>query len=510
LVKEYSGKTNVQPTAQQRVYQQPVEQPIVNKYNSFAARSFNQPYFEGDTYQEAAPSPNVQQPLPTYQWSNQQRVAPNLAAGDTPVATPRKAAPPKIQRVAITQRLPDLPLITNPITSPYFQAPIESTKVVPQMIKKGKQDSSIIQSIVDTINKSEFLQDVKDTIGNVRDVEDVKNSLIRGLGKTGLYSPNTEEVEPMKVPTQKPIIQPIAKPIMNSSAVQDTTPTTYYQGKGIVDPKTGTNIGRYVNTFSNWKGQEYIPTKSVGEWKKDKTTQYPSSQIAHYLLDTDLTTGYQHEYSKNYIESQKKGESITKGSTLKEQWLPVYEKLPNGNVRMKYKTNKELTKDDKIAAPLRQYKFGDLDWNSDIKSSWNKSSSALKTKSGDETNMIKSGKDMSGYGQFGGGSFVLISKRKNGEIIVRELAGSLQDLKNQAEDLAKMTGQNVNEVVVGYHDVGSWSAKPSSKNKKMGYSNIPKKNKNEFHSYQEDYTGAGLAFPFAYGGLTKSNWEIIK
>jgi hypothetical protein len=510
LVKEYSGKTNVQPTAQQRVYQQPVEQPIVNKYNSFAARSFNQPYFEGDTYQEAAPSPNVQQPLPTYQWSNQQRVAPNLAAGDTPVATPRKAAPPKIQRVAITQRLPDLPLITNPITSPYFQSPIESTKVVPQMIKKGKQDSSIIQSIVDTINKSEFLQDVKETIGNVKDVEDVKNSLIRGLGKTGLYSPDTEEVEVMKVPTQKPIIQPIAKPTMNSSAVQDTTPTAYYQGKGILDPKTGTEMGRYVNTFSNWKGQEYIPTKNVGEWKKDKTTQYPSSQMAHYLLDIDLTTGYQHRYSKNYIESQKKGESITKGSTLKEQWLPVYEKLPNGNVRIKYKTNKELTKDDKIAAPLRQYKFGDLDWNSDIKSSWNKSSSALKTKTDEETRIIKSGKDMSGYGQFGGGSFVLISKRKNGEVVVRELAGSVQDLKNQAEDLAKMTGQNVNEVVVGHHDVGSWSAKPSSKNKKMGYSNIPKKSKNEFHSYQEDYTGAGLAFPFAYGGLTKSNWEIIK
>ena len=505
LVKEYSGKTKTQPAVKQ-----PVQQPITNKYNSFAARSFSQPYFEGDTYQEAAPSPNVQQPLPTYQWSNQQRVSPNLATGDTPVATPRKAAPPKTQRVAITQRLPDLPLITNPINSPYFQAPIESTKVVPQMIKKGKQDSSIIQNIVNTINKSEFLKDVKDTIRNVKDVEDVKNSLIRGLGKTGLYAPDTEEVEPMKVPTQKPIIQPIPKPTMNSSAVQDTTPTTYYQGKGIVDPRTGTNIGRYVNTFSNWKGQEYIPTKNVGEWKKDKTTQYPSSQIAHYLLDVDLTTGYQHRYSKNYIESQKKGESITKGSTLKEQWLPVYEKLPNGNVRMKYKTNKELTKDDKIAAPLRQYKFGDLDWNSDIKSSWNKSSSALTTKTGEETLIIKSGKDMSGYGQFGGGSFVLISKRKNGEVIVRELAGSAQDLKIQAEDLAKMTGQNVNEIVVGYHDVGSWSAKPSSKNKKMGYSNIPKKSKNEFHSYQEDYTGAGLAFPFAYGGLTKSNWEIIK
>jgi hypothetical protein len=34
----------------------------LNKYNSFAARSFSQPYFERDTYQEAAASPNVQQP----------------------------------------------------------------------------------------------------------------------------------------------------------------------------------------------------------------------------------------------------------------------------------------------------------------------------------------------------------------------------------------------------------------------------------------------------------------
>jgi hypothetical protein len=117
---------------------------------------------------------------------------------------------------------------------------------------------------------------------------------------------------------------------------------------------------------------------------------------------------------------------------------------------------------------------------------------------------------MSGYGQFGGGSFVIISKRPNGETLIREIAGSLQDLKNQSEDLAKTTGQNINEIVVGFHDIGSWSAKPSSKNKKMGYSNIPKKDKEEFHSYQKDFTGAGLAFPFAYGGLVKSDWEIIE
>jgi hypothetical protein len=313
LINEYSKQTNTQTPVQQSTYQDPVQPskivklPNANENNSFTARSFNQPYFERDDYQE----------------------------------TPQKPKLSQIKKSAMTQPLPNLPLITNPIDSPYFQAPIESTRVFPQIIKKGKQKPGVIENITDTIKNSEFLQDVKETIQNIKDFDDVKNSLIRGLGKTGLYAPDTQEVEIMKIPTQKPIIEPIAKPTIPSLAVQDTTPTTYYQGKGIIDQRTGTEMGRYVNTFSNWKGQEYIPTKNVEQWKKDKSTIYPSSQMAHYLLDTDLTTGYQHDYSKKMLEKQKKGESITEGSTLKEQWLPVYEKLPNGNVRIKYKTNKE-------------------------------------------------------------------------------------------------------------------------------------------------------------------------
>jgi len=119
---------------------------------------------------------------------------------------------------------------------------------------------------------------------------------------------------------------------------------------------------------------------------------------------------------------------------------------------------------------------------------------------------------MGGYGQFGGGSFVLISKNPNtGEVVINELAGSLQDVTIQAKAISKLTGQDINEIVLGYYDVGSWSAKPQAKDHKLGFKSYPKKNKNQWEVYQGEGTGAGLAFPFKNGGkIKKSNWKIIE
>ena len=386
----------------------------------------------------------------------------------------------------------------NPIKGFQYSSPIESTYVANSMgtYKPEKTEDSLIKKTVNkiknTVNEiknNEDLRDAYDYLTKVRDFEDFTNVINRGLAKKGIVDViETEEVKPMEV------VQPkTALPTNN----KNITPHSYYQGEGVIDSKTGAVMGRYVNIFSNTEGQEYIPTKNVGEWEKNRSTEYNSSQMAHYLLDMDLTTGYQHKNSKKWIEDQKKGVPIVDGSTLKEQWLPVYEKLPNGNVKIHYKTNNELTPKDKIASPLRQYRFGDLDWKSDIKSTWNKSSSAIKTKTGYETNLIKSGKNMGGYGQFGGGSFVLISKNPNtGEVVINELAGSLQD---------------INEIVLGYYDVGSWSAKPQAKDHKLGFKSYPKKNKNQWEVYQGEGTGAGLAFPFKNGGkIKKSNWQIIE
>jgi hypothetical protein len=393
----------------------------------------------------------------------------------------------------------------NPIKGFQYSSPVESTYVANSMgtYKPEKTEDSLIKKTFNKIKNSEFVQDVGDVLKNVNDFEDVKSSFVRGLGKAGILAPNTEEVKPMEV------VQPKTALSTNNKNI---TPHSYYQGEGVVDPKTGAVMGRYVNIFSNTEGQEYIPTKNVGEWKKDKSTEYNSSQMAHYLLDMDLTTGYQHPNSKKWIEDQKKGKSIVKGSTLKEQWLPVYVNLPNGHVKVNYKTNNELTPEDRIASPLRQYKFGDLDWKSDVKSTWNKSSSAIRAKTGEETNLIKSGKNMSGYGQFGGGSFVLLSKNPTtGEVVIDEFAGSLQDVTTQAKAISKLTGQDINEIVLGYYDVGSWSVKPQAKDHKLGFKSYPKKNKNEWESYQKDGTGAGLAFPFKNGGKTKkSSWQIIE
>jgi hypothetical protein len=400
---------------------------------------------------------------------------------------------------------PNLSPTTNVVANdPYSTNVTASGRNIPKQ-------PGFFENIVKGITDSELVKDVSDVIKSVRDIEDVKSSFERGLGKLGVTRPGTEDVEPMIVETPPmqnvPPVKIDSSLAANNTATVDTTPTTYRQFSGIKDPKSGTQYGRYVNTFSNWKGQEYIPTKNVGQWKKDKTTKYPSNQMAHFLLDTDVSQGYINDAAKKQINAQKQGRSITAGSSLKEQWLPVYEDLGNGKIRVKYKTNKQLTENDKVLAPFRQYKYEDLDWEGQKKkSTWNKSSYAIKTKSGEETRIISSGKDDTGYGRFGGGSFVIIGKRKNGEEVIREMSGSVRDLKDQAKDLAKSLGQNVNDLVIGFHDVGSWSAKPSSSSKTLGFENLPKKNAEEFETYQKDYTGAGLAFPLQkMGGKIKNS-----
>jgi hypothetical protein len=130
LINEYSKQTNTQPPVQQSTYQEPVQPsitvklPNVNENNSFTARSFNQPYFERDDYQE----------------------------------TPQKPKLSQIKKSAMTQPLPNLPLITNPIDSPYFQAPIESTRVAPQIIKKPVQQPK--KQSEDILNFDKFASDL--------------------------------------------------------------------------------------------------------------------------------------------------------------------------------------------------------------------------------------------------------------------------------------------------------------------------------------------------------------
>lgn len=257
---------------------------------------------------------------------------------------------------------------------------------------------------------------------------------------------------------------------------------------GEVPGKVG-GYGTFYNKFDRNLGFEYVPIKNVG--KSNNKTEYSNVKgIAHFILDSDATDDYKHEYSMKYMKDQLKGVNIAPGSTVKDQFLPIREKnKSNGRVRVKYKRVSELKNTDYVMAPLRQYKYTDINWNGKVPAEGFQSSiKALPTKSGEQTYFIfpntENGK--STYGKFGGGSVVFLANNKNFAI---DFAGSINDIKAMADKIIKEEKIKPEDLVIAYHDLGSFSAKPKA----------DKGNKLKFTQWSDfnpgAHTGGGLAFP---------------
>jgi hypothetical protein len=153
---------------------------------------------------------------------------------------------------------------------------------------------------------------------------------------------------------------------------------------------------------------------------------------------------------------------------------------------------KELyNREQLVLAPLRQYKFSDIDFKGSKTITGFKSNiRALTTKDGGETHLVfkrKHGHDK--VGRFDGASVVFIFEDKHGNIIVRDYSGSIKNIKEAGEDILKTYNIKPEELTIGYHDIGSFSAKPmSDKNKVLGA--------NQWWSYNDDAnTGSALIIP---------------
>lgn len=254
-------------------------------------------------------------------------------------------------------------------------------------------------------------------------------------------------------------------------------------------PGEKSSFATFYNKFDRNTGFEYVPIKNVG--KSNNKTEYSNVKgIAHFILDSDATDDYKHEYSVNYMKKQLKGENIAAGSTVKDQFVPVRVKnSSNGRVRVKYKKVSELKKEDYYMAPLRQYRYTDINWDGNVAAKGFASTiKALPTKSGQQTYFIfpntKTGK--STYGKFGGGSVVFLAENKNFAI---DFAGSINDIKNMALKIIQQEKIKPENLIIAYHDLGSFSAKPKAgKDNKLrftqwsGFNNAP-------------YTGGALAYP---------------
>jgi hypothetical protein len=307
----------------------------------------------------------------------------------------------------------------------------------------------------------------------------------RALVKTGIIDPyGTEKIKIQKEVPKKAAITKVNK---DGSEVIENNFTLIGDVPSVTNSKEDKYFS-YYNKFDRTKGFNYIPIKNVGA--SDGNTTYKNTKgIAHFILDSDVSTDYKKEEAIVFINKQLRGENIEPGSTVKDQFIPTYEKVENNQVNVKYKKISELTKEDKIMSPLRQYRYTDLNWKGRTKSlGFANSVKSIPTVTGDPTHIIFSPAkgDKDGYGKFGGVSVVFLANNKN---IAIDFAGSVNQIKQQADKIIKEENIKPEDLIIAYHDLGSFSAKPKArKNNTLNFSQWSGFN-------TKPYTGGGLAFP---------------
>jgi hypothetical protein len=374
----------------------------------------------------------------------------------------------------------------------------EGKKMEEEPWYKGVADSFI----KDVDNFKKGMQGIKKGIDVVAQTEAdilehgsswVKKKLMES---TDLVKAKDDVIEEEKV---APITTPVERKEPAKNFKDVFTEQAGYQKLGDAKSwKTGYNVHSYSNAFDNDEGYDYTPIPNAGS-HVDST--YSSPGVAHFLLDADVSGDkpYTHEYSQNYIKQQLAGQNIQGGSTVENQYFPVISKKDSGKVNVKYKTKDELKRDDikNISAPLRQYKYTDIDWggkpvphpgfNSSVvsvpvKKEWT-------DQDGSKTNhshfiYAKASGDKS-YGDFSGAGVVFIVNKGDKRMVV-DYSGSVNNIKNKGQSLINKYNLKPEDLVIGFHDLGSFNAKPAGDNNQLKYS--PKK----FNP--KPWTGGALAF----------------
>jgi hypothetical protein len=330
--------------------------------------------------------------------------------------------------------------------------------------------------------------------------------------KAGVYEPEVFEVEKVEVSEITP------KDTVDVDALREVIKKNDGKLKQKVDLKPGVTFVTYRNTFLADEGQEYvmIPRRDEREatgYKDIEGVQY----VAHHTLD-DQVIGNKRGGNSGFHNASMKMDGYVP-YTLKRQV-----DKETGEVReiITYKKYSEiadtskgigeiLSTDPKIGPPFRQFKFGDIDWDSKPKWTSNtarekkgysgsrvmKTSVELLLKPGKKNPYRTDGlpeKDPYGnymnprgthilyfggrenaptgdaykgaIGKYNGGSFVYIFDYK-GKTVVREVGSSVSQLKEEGEAIIKQFGVNPKDLILGYHDAGSVSAKLEAKDGKI-------------------------------------------
>lgn len=470
--------------------------------------------YEGDHYHLEFNSPKINQAKVTastsvpYRDVSEEQVAtkqsailkpvenklPKILPGNSEIKT--EVHPKYVEGKLEIERKPDLNL--NPNYN-FFELPKEIKRDTLTNLKTTiNPPKEIVKQVDEVINKAIETG----TVDDVPTDNKYMNWLKRGLVIVGAIQPFDTD----SVPNQKKIeykseswLSSTANRSLQSNrtnkVVNYIPQTEEYEALGELNISGG-KLHTFYHKFDRNQGAEYIPIKNVGH--SDENTNYSGVKgIAHFILDTDVASDYQAKEGKVFVEKQLRGENITGGSTVQDQFVPIVTKHEN-KVIVKYKQVSELSKEDKVMSPLRQLRYSDLDWNNttytgDFKSSvqsvpvTHPYQGKTKYKSGtlNSSHFIFPKGNKAAYGKFGGGSVVFLSPKKNFAI---DFAGSVLDIQKMAEQIISKEGLSKDDLIIAYHDLGSFSAKPKAEKGILKF--------NQWSGFNnEAYTGGGLAFP---------------
>lgn len=302
------------------------------------------------------------------------------------------------------------------------------------------------------------------------------------------------------------------------------------QGLQVLDVKPS-GIYSFKHGFSLSEGATYIPLPNRGN-SKEKDVYENVEGIAHFILDADLTNEYFHPNTvTNMYNMLTKGRQQDQfGGTVDDPMMPLYKKDENGNVNVTYRPLSELNTEPlfneivetrkknyegftspvvtpdgyKVFGGLRQYKFSDINWASEPLSKdkfpaykgkavgFAPSVKYLPTFPDKDGNIhptyliAGSGKDKKSYGQFGGATVVFMSKKADFAI---DFSGSIEAIKKAGLDIIEKYNINPEDLILAYHDTGSFNAKLSADNNK-------RLKRSRYYDYNNDkWTGAALAIP---------------
>ena len=399
------------------------------------------------------------------------------------------------------------PLPKMMISEPWKQAITEVMSKEPErkpiITSEDSEDSDYFMNIYNSALRS--------VSGGIDKVEDKVNDLIqqgeRGWVKYGLGNAADDETY---VDDAKTMLFTKAKALPSknqndkiSEIENDNIPEieNRFQVNGSVKSDQSGDFWKYSNIFDGNKGFDYIAIPNIGN-AKGKTYNNVKG-VAHFILDSDVSgeESYKHSYAQSMIDKQLKGDSSKDmGSTVDDFYFPVYEKLGENKVNVKYLKKDEIKDKSKIMAPLRQYKFTDFDcegsttaegFNSTVKSIPTKKAyvDPKKGTSSNQSNFIFP-RDLGkgAYGKFGGNSVVFIAELPTGQREVLEMSGSIKEIVKTAKEFAKSLNISLDDLNIGYHDVGSFSDKPQAKNGIL--------DTKLWSNWNDDQqTGAALAFP---------------